>query len=429
MLWRPAEILRHLAILAAVLLLVWGPRAIAADIAIACSALGEEQEHCRAGAEAWAERTGNTVTLISTPGSASEQLALYQQLLAAGADDIDVFQIDVVWPGILARHFIDLSQVAGDRPARHFDAIIDNNTVEGRLVAMPWFADAGLLYYRQDLLEKHGRPVPETWDELTETARIVQEAERADGNRDFWGYVWQGRAYEGLTTNALEWISSHGGGTFVDDDGDITINNPAAARALERAAGWVGAISPPGVLNYTEEEARGVFQSGQALFMRNWPYAWALAQGADSPVRGRIGIAVLPRGGADGSHSAALGGQQLAVSRYSAHPDLAADLVMHLTSRQEQKRRAIVGAFNPTIPALYDDPDIAEALPVIAELRDILGHAVPRPSTVTGTAYNRVSATIVDAVHRVLSGQAEPQAALDRLERDLTRIKRRGWRR
>jgi trehalose/maltose transport system substrate-binding protein len=434
MFWRRAEkpqfATRALAILAAVLLLGMSPgRAGAAEIAIACSALGQEQDHCRAGAEAWAERTGNSVKLISTPGSASEQLALYQQLLAAGAADIDVFQIDVVWPGILGEHFIDLSQAAGDRPAEHFAAIIDNNTVDGRLVAMPWFADAGLLYYRQDLLEKYRRPVPETWEELTETARIVQEAERAAGNPDFWGYVWQGRAYEGLTTNVLEWISSHGGGRFVDEDGEITINNPEAVRALELAASWVGDISPPGVLNYTEEEARGVFQSGQALFMRNWPYAWALAEGADSPVRGRVGIALLPKGGENGTHSAALGGQQLGVSRYSTNPDLAADLVMHLTSVEEQKRRAAAGSFNPTIPALYDDPEIASAVPVIAELRAVLDHAVPRPSTVTGVAYNRVSATIFDAVHRVLSGRAEPEAALVRLERDLRRIGRRGWRR
>jgi trehalose/maltose transport system substrate-binding protein len=433
MLWRRVEKL-HLAARAAVLAAVLLPGlspggALAAEIAIACSALGQEQEHCRVGAEAWAERTGNSVKLVSTPGSASEQLALYQQLLAAGADDIDVFQIDVVWPGILAQHFIDLSAAAGDRPAGHFEAIIANNTVEGRLVAMPWFADAGLLYYRADLLEIYDRPVPATWAELTETARIVQEGERAAGNRGFWGHVWQGRAYEGLTTNALEWISSHGGGSFVDEDGEVTVNNPAAARALELAAGWVGSISPEGVLNYTEEEARGVFQSGQALFMRNWPYAWALAQSADSPVRGRVGIALLPSGGDDGRHSATLGGQQLAVSRYSAHPVLAADLVMHLTSRGEQKRRAALGSFNPTIPALYDDPGIAEAVAVIAQLREILDHAVPRPSTVTGADYNRVSAAIFDTVHRVLSGRAEAEAALARLERELERIGRRGWRR
>jgi trehalose/maltose transport system substrate-binding protein len=230
---------RLLAVITAIAVVALGPRvAGAAEIAIACSALGEEQTHCRAGAQEWAERTGNTVKLISTPGSASEQLALYQQLLAAGADDIDVFQIDVVWPGILAQHFIDLAPAAGDRPARHFEAIIDNNTVEGRLVAMPWFADAGLLYYRADLLETHDRPVPETWEELTETARSIQEAERAAGNGNFWGYVWQGRAYEGLTTNALEWISSHGGGTFVDEAGEITsTTRPPSGRWNWRRAG------------------------------------------------------------------------------------------------------------------------------------------------------------------------------------------------
>jgi len=430
MLWRAEKqhhVTRRLVIFAMVLLALSARGAAAAEIVIACSALGLEHEICREGAESWAERTGNTVKLVSTPGSASEQLALYQQLLAAGASDIDVFQIDVVWPGILAQHFIDLTHAAGDRPAEHFAAIVANNTVDGRLVAMPWFADAGLLYYRQDLLEKYDRPVPGTWEELTETARLVQEGERAAGNPDFWGYVWQGRAYEGLTANVLEWISSRGGGTFVDAAGEITINNPAAVHALELAASWVGAISPEGVLNYTEEEARGVFQSGQALFMRNWPYAWALAESADSPVRGRTGLAVLPKGGADGTHSATLGGQQLGVSRYSSNPELAADLVMHLTGREEQKRRAVVGSLNPTFPALYDDPEIAAAVPVIAELRAVLDKAVARPSTITGAAYNRVSATIFDAVHRVLSGRAEPQASLARLERDLRRIGRRGW--
>jgi trehalose/maltose transport system substrate-binding protein len=431
MVWRHArELHRPLAILAAASLLALHPgSAPAAEITIACSALGKEQELCRTGAEAWAERTGHAVRLVSTPASAGEQLALYQQLLAAGAEDIDVFQIDVVWPGILARHFIDLAPAAGDRTAEHFPAIIENNTVEGRLVAMPWFADAGLLYYRRDLLDKYHRPVPETWEDLTETARLVQEGERAHGNRNFWGYVWQGRAYEGLTTNVLEWVSSYRGGTFIDDAGEITIDNPAAVRALELAASWVGTISPEGVLNYAEEEARGVFQSGQALFMRNWPYAWALAESADSPVRGRIEIALLPIGGENGSHSAALGGQQLGVSRYSSNPDLAADLVMHLTSAAEQKRRAVVGSFNPTMPAIYEDPEVGSAIPVIAELKDILDHAVPRPSAVTGVDYNRVSATIFDAVHRVLSGRADASAALASVERDLRRIKRRGWRR
>jgi trehalose/maltose transport system substrate-binding protein len=399
----------------------------AAEIALACSALGREYEICREGAEAWAQRTGNTVKLVSTPNSATERLALFQQLLAAGAQDIDVFQIDSIWPGILGAQFIDLTPHVGDAPASHFQTIVENNTVDGKLVAMPWFVDAGLLYYRKDLIERYGRPVPQTWTELTETARIIQEGERKAGAGDFWGFVWQGRAYEGLTCNALEWVSAHDGGTIVDPEGEITIANPNAAQALRTAAGWVATISPPGVLNYTEEESRGVFQAGNAAFMRNWPYAWALAESEDSTIKGKVGVAPLPKGGAAGRHAGTLGGQQLAVSRYSRHPEIAADLVRYLTSEEEQKRRAIVGSFNPTIRSLFEDPDVIKAAPFIGELRQVFESAVARPGTVTGEDYNKVSSAFFNAVHAVLSGQAEADRALSGLGQDLKRIKRRGW--
>jgi trehalose/maltose transport system substrate-binding protein len=392
----------------------------AAEISISCSAVGLELELCRAGAERWARATGNSVRLISTPNSAGERLALYQQLLAAHSPDIDVLQIDVVWPGILARQLLDLAPYAGTRPAAHLPALIANDTVRGRLVAMPWFADVGLLYYREDLLVKYGVAVPRSWRELQTAARRIQDAERAAGRAAMWGFVWQGRAYEGLTCNALEWIASRGGGHIVEPDGAISVDNPRAARALTDAAGWVGVISPRGVLNYAEEEARGVFQSGDAVFMRNWPYAWALAQSAGSPVRGRVGVAELPHG------VGALGGAQLAVSRYSRHPALAASLVMALTGRAEQKRRALAGGFNPTLPALYHDPDILRANPYYGVIARALAHAVARPAAVSGTRYNRVSSAFANAVHAVLAGQADAGTALHALEGNLMRISRGG---
>jgi trehalose/maltose transport system substrate-binding protein len=419
--------MRWLPIAAVGLAVALGSTARAAEISISCSALGKEYDICRDGAEAWAKKTGNSVKLVSTPNSATERLALYQQLLAAGAGDIDVFQIDVVWPGILGQHFVDLTQKAQGQVGQHFPTVIRNNTVKGKLVAMPWFADAGLLYYRKDLLAKYSRPVPTTWEDLTESTRVVQEGERKAGNANFTGFVWQGKAYEGLTTVALEWVYSHNGGTIVDEKGEITINNPNAARALKTAAGWVGKISPEGVLNYTEEEARGIFQAGNAAFMRNWPYAWALAQGGDSAVKDKVGVAPLPRGGADGKHAGTLGGQLLAVSKYSKNTDAAVDLVMYLTSAEEQKRRAIVGSFNPTIPALFKDPDIQKAAPFIGELFEVFTNAVARPATVTGEDYNKVSSEFFNAVHQVLSGRAQPEQALAGLDRDLKRIKRGGW--
>ncbi|HEV8314912.1 MAG TPA: ABC transporter substrate-binding protein [Burkholderiaceae bacterium] len=398
--------------------------ASAASIKISCGAVGQELELCRRNAEAWAQKTGNQVQVVATPNDSSERLALYQQVLSAGSDKIDVFQIDVVWPGLLGLHLLDLKPYTQGVEGQHFASFIANNTHAGRLVAMPWFANAGLLFYRKDLLDKHGQKVPATWDELAATAKKVQDAERAAGNDKMWGYVWQGRAYEGLTCNALEWVASHGGGTVVDSDGRISIRNANAAAALRTAASWVGTISPTAVLNYAEEESRGVFQAGNAVFMRNWPYAWSLAQGGDSVIKGKVGVAVLPRGTAMGGNAATLGGESLAVSKYTRNPALAADLVLYMTSAAVQKERALSGSFNPTLPALYRDAEILKANPFMGELYGVFNRAVARPTSVTGARYNQVSNEFWNAVHEVLAGGVKPDEALSRLDTSLNRLSR-----
>jgi trehalose/maltose transport system substrate-binding protein len=398
-------------------------------ISISCSSLGIEQQLCQSGAEAWAKQTGNTVKLVATPADANERLALYQTLLAAGAKDIDVFQIDVIWPAILAPHLMDLAAIVPEQArGDHFKVLMDNNTVDGKLVAVPWFVDAGLLYYRTDLLEKYGKPVPATWAELADTAKAILGEEKTAGNSGLQGYVWQGRAYEGLTCNALEWIASYGGGGIVDANGAVTIDNPQAAQALDMAKGWIGTISPQGVLAYSEEESRGVFQSGNAVFMRNWPYAWALANAADSPIKGKVGVATLPQGeGPEARHASALGGQNLAVSRYSAHPDEAADLVRYLTSAEEQKRRAQEGSFNPTLRSLYSDAGLLAVNPFYKDFLPIVESAVARPSTVTARRYNQLSSAFVRAVHGALSGQGTAASeSLVNLNGELERLSRGG---
>ncbi|MDP2697397.1 ABC transporter substrate-binding protein [Thalassospira sp.] len=399
----------------------------AAKIAISCGALGQELSLCREGVALWIAQTGHEVSVISTPNSSTDRLALYQQILAARSSDIDVFQIDEIWPGVLGHHFMDLTPVMGDATTRHFAATIGNNMQDGRLVAMPWFADAGVLYYRKDLLEKYDASVPETWQDLTETAARIQQAERAAGNDRMWGHVFQGRAYEGLNCNALEWVVSYNGGSVVEADGEISINNDKAKEAIAMATGWIGTITPDEVLGYAEEESRGVFQSGNSVFMRNWPYAWALLNAADSSVRGQVGVAALPKGGADGQSAATLGGGQLSVSKYSENPEIAADLVKFLTSRDEQKRRAIKGAFRPTIAGLYDDEEILAANPFFGDLYETFVHAVPRPSTVTGNKYNQVSHQFWQAVHAALSGEVAVEQTLENLDQNLHRIRDSGW--
>lgn len=424
----PAAAAALVATLAAALTAFAPLAAHAAALKISCGAVGQELELCKSAAEEWAKKNGHTVDVVSTPNDASERLALYQQVLSSGSDKIDVFQLDVVWPGILGSHFVDLKPYTKGSETAHFKAMVDNATVGGRLVALPWFIDAGLLYYRKDLLDKHGQKVPATWDDLKAAAEKIQAAERAAGNDKMWGYVWQGRAYEGLTCNALEWVSSYGGGTLVDGAGKITVNNPQAAKALAGAAAWVGTISPTAVLNYAEEESRGVFQAGNAVFMRNWPYAWSLAQRPDSPIAGKVGVAVLPKGaGAGGRNAATLGGQQLAVSKYSKNPALAAELVMYLTSAAAQKDRAIKGSFNPTLGKLYEDADVMAANPFMSQLRDTFANAVPRPATVTAGKYNQVSNEFWNAAHEVLSKSAKPEEATARLESRLKQVSRGRW--
>jgi trehalose/maltose transport system substrate-binding protein len=398
------------------------------ELTISCGSVGQDAEMCKKLTEQWAAKTGNKVKMFAVPPNTSDILALFRQQFSAKSAELDVVMVDVVWPGMIKNDLVDLTQAAKDVQKDHFPAIIANNTIDGKLLAMPWFTDAGLLYYRKDLLEKYQAKVPTTWEELTATAQKVQDGERASGNKNMNGYVFQGKATESLTCNALEWVSSYkDGGTIVDKTGKITINNPQAAKALDMAAGWIGTISPQGVLNYGEEDARGVFQNGDAVFMRNWPYAWALVNGSDpkqaSKVKGNVGIVPLPKAGADGSSTATLGGWQLGVSQYSKNQAAAIDLVMYLTSKEVQKQRAIEGAYNPTIPALYTDADILTKNPFFKDLLQVFENAVARPSTATGEKYNEVSNAFWDSASSVISGKAKGAEALSKLEGDLDRVR------
>ncbi|AFD25745.1 ABC transporter substrate-binding protein [Deinococcus gobiensis] len=399
----------------------------AVTVTLACGTVGQELQLCKDGAARWAKKTGNEVKIFESPNLTNDRLGLYQQQLAARSSDIDVYQLDIVWPGLLGQHFVDLkSKVPQSEQNGFFKGILDANTVNGKLVSLPWFTDAGLLFYRTDLLKKYGYSAPpKTWAELATMAKKVQDGEQKT-NKTFAGYVWQGKNYEGLTCDALEWVSSFGGGTIVDSTGKVTINNSKAAAALDAAASWVRNVSPQGVTTYDEEAARGIFQSGNAMFMRNWPYAWANGQSDDSKVKGKIGAAPLPAG-PGGKPAATLGGWNLGVSMYSKNQAAAIDLVRYLTSPTEQKIRAIEGSYNPTLPALYKDSAVLKANPFFGSLYGVFTSAVARPSGPTKDKYNQVSQAFSGAVSDVLTGKSKGQAAVAKLSTDLARIKGRGW--
>ncbi|SEQ07401.1 maltose-binding protein /trehalose-binding protein [Devosia sp. YR412] len=373
-------------------------------------------------------QTGHTVTVVPMPSSTTDQFGQYRLWLAAGNTDIDVYTTDVIWAPQLADQFLDLTEAAKDVVGQHFPSIIESQTVDGKLVAVPAFTDAPALFYRKDLLEKYNKEVPTTWAELTATAQEIMDGERAAGNPDMWGFVFQGNAYEGLTCNALEWVKSFGGGQIIEADGTISINNPQAAAAIDQAASWIGTISPEGNLAYMEEESRGVWQLGNAVFHRNWPYAYALGEGADSAVKGKFDVAPLPAGeGADARSAATLGGWNYAVSKYAKDPDAAIELALFLASPEVQKERAIKQSNLPTIQALYDDADVLAASPFMANWKEIFQNAVPRPSAPTKTNYNEVSSLFWGAVHNTLSGDGTAAENLELLEADLTDLKGDAW--
>ena len=370
---------------------------------------------------AFGEATGITVNFVRGETQTEQRLQNYRQLFAAQASDIDVFQIDVIWPGIVAEHAIDLNQSLSDLAQQHFTAIVENNTVDGALVGMPWFTDAGLLYFRTDLLEKYELQPPQTWDELTEAAQTIQDGERAE-NPSFNGFVWQGRAYEGLTCNGLEWQMSMGGGSIIEPDGTVSVNNEQAIAAFEMAASWVNTISPQDVTTYREPETLNIWSAGNAAFARNWPYMFAASQEVEM-LAGNVGVSPLPMGTGEGARNAAtLGGWQLMVSRYSQNQEAGIEFVRFMCSPEVQAAFAIQQSMLPTIPVVYENEELATVNEFIPRLLPVFESAVARPSSVTADLYPEISAVYYNDLNQVLTGQQSASDAAAAMADEMTSI-------
>jgi trehalose/maltose transport system substrate-binding protein len=366
--------------------------------------------------------TGIQVKLLPSPESARQKLALWQELLRTGASGPDVYGIDVIWPRILNEDLVDLTPYFASEIPAHFPAIAASYTVDNKLVAMPYRADIGLLFYRTDLLQQYGyREPPRTWDDLETMAVRIQAGERAKGKKKFWGFVWQGAAAEALTCNALEWQAAEGGGQIIEPDKTISVNNPDAIRAWQRAARWVGSISPASVVGYQEWDALNVWVAGDAAFMRNWPTAYVDGNAAGSSIRNKFDITLLPGGKAGGVGT--LGGAGLAVSRFSGHPREAFELVRYLSGRDVQVKRSRLLSEPPTLHGLYDLPEVLESNPRFALLsQGFRTGLVSRPSTVTGKKYEDVTEAYIRVVHSVLTGEKSAPDAAAALENELVRI-------
>lgn len=369
------------------------------------------------------QATGINVELVPGDKTTTERLQSLRQQMAAQSSDYDVYMIDVIWPGIIANFAVDLTQALSATASGYLPAIIKNNTVDGKLIAMPWYTDAGILYYRTDLMEKYSLQVPATYDELAQSAQTVLNGEKAS-NPQFIGFMFQGAAYEGLTCNGVEWLASSGGGTITDEKGNPTINNPQAIAALDRAKGWVNTITPQSVTNAQEQETLNQWLAGSVAFARNWPYMFAASQVAASSVAGKVDVAILPKGsGPDAKNADTLGGWNMFVSKFSKSQDAAIEFSKYMASEGVQRSLAIENSHAPTLSALYDDPAVVQAQPLFGKLKDVfVSGTVARPSTPTGANYDQVSQSFFQNVNAVLAGSLASTEAVSKIESDIKNL-------
>ncbi len=343
------------------------------------------------------------VKIIPHSSASDQSYAQLARAFSSHSSSIDVAMVDVVWPGSFAPFLVNLKPALGKQSKQHAAGIVKSDTIHGKLVAMPWFGDFGMLYYRKDLLKKYGysKP-PTTWSQLFSMANKIQTGEQKS-NPNFSGFVFQGNAYEGLTCDALEWIASSGGGTFINNKRQVTIDNPKAINILNQFRSQIGVTTPRGVTSYQEGEAQTAFTSGNAAFERNWPYAYSLNEATGSVVKGKVGIAPLPHG--PGGHSVAtVGGWQLAVSKYSKHKGASIEFVRYATSKPVERFDTITNSNVPTIPSLAKNKAfVKKYAPYLSPATANVPRAA-RPSSILGTKYNQGSTYIYQAINRILNG-------------------------
>ena len=373
--------------------------------------------------QTFSRATGIRVKAIPRPDGSLNQLALWRELLQKGSAGPDVLGVDVIWSGVLNQYLMDLKPFFSTDLSSESPEILASYTVGDRVLAIPHHAYIGVLLYRTDLLQRYGyREPPRTWAELETMASRIQAGERVRGEKDFWGFVWQGAAGEGLTCAGLEWQMSEGGGRIIEDDKTISVNNSQAILAWQRARRWVGSISPPGVVSYAKWDADNVWSSGKTAFLRGWASDHSLITGLTPPPAGttRYGVTSVPGGRA--GRASTLGGNGLAVSRASTHAREAIELVRFLRHRDAERARDSAQSEPPARLELRELPAALKPFSPLAGSKPPGGGVVARPSVVAGQQYEDVTKAYIREVRAVLTGEKLPSAAAEALEQELVAI-------
>ncbi|MFL5921192.1 MAG: ABC transporter substrate-binding protein [Gaiellaceae bacterium] len=363
--------------------------------------VGDGHKRDLALAKRFTKDTGIKVNVVPHPAASDQSYSQLVRAFSQKSSSIDVAMIDVVWPGAFAPYLVNLKPKLGKQSKLHIKSIVQNDTIGGKLVAMPWFGDYGILYYRTDLLKKYGyKAPPTTWAQLFTMAKKIQAGEQKT-NKNFYGFVFQGNAYEGLTCNALEWIASAGGGTIISG-GKATINNAKARTILDAMRTQIGKTTPRGVTSYQEDQTEHAFDDGNAAFARNWPYQYGIGATAGSKVKGKFSVTVLPHG-TKGKSVGTVGGWQLAVSKYSKHKDAAIEFVRYMTSPAVEKFDALTNSNVPTIISVAKNKQVRAKNPYLKPSIASVPR-VTRPAKFLKTHYNEASKVVYQGINQILNG-------------------------
>ncbi len=367
------------------------------------------------------ENPGVTVIKDLGPNSSTQFHDLLTQKLKNRDTQLDVFFMDVIWPAEFASAGwvspLDRSFPIAEQN-KFLNGPVSANRYARHIFGVPVFIDAGLLYFREDLLTKYQLAPPRTWPELVKQAKRILSGEQ---DPQLVGFSGQFKQYEGLVCNMMEYILSNGGGLWNEQRQESTINEPRAKQAVRFVQEKiVGEISPRGVLAYEEPESLALFTQGRAVFHRNWPYAWNIANDrAQSKIAGRVGMIPLPAF-PGGRGAATLGGWQLGISRFSRNPDLAWRFVSFMTSLQMQKRIALTTGRAPTRTALYEDAEVLAKIPHLESLLATFKQAVPRPTTPVYVPLSNIMQRYFSAALALPNGNIDERAAL--AGRDMDRV-------
>ena len=350
---------------------------------------------------------GIRINLIEGPNATNLLEDLYTSAFILGDSPYDLINMDIIWtPKFAAAGWLlDLdNRISPEELAVFSPQDLNGGRYEGKLYRIPQRSDVGMLYYREDLLKQAGFQAPETFEDLMKMSQALQKQGKVK-----WGYVWQGRQYEGLVAMFMEVLKGYGGFWVKPDTLEVGLDKPETLRALAFLKDTISqGISPPGVTTYQEEDTRRFFQSGQAAFLRSWPYVWSLANQADSPIKGKIGIkAMVSSRGKTGA--ACLGGWGLGIAKSSKHPEEAWKAIQYFTSQQAQRQFIFNSGSVPSRRSLFKDPAVVAKYPHYPQLLEIEEQAVLRPPI---AQYAQTSDILQRYLSAALTNNMTPEKAM-----------------